>query len=506
MVSAESHDVIVVGGGPVGLLVANELALHGAAPLVLEQRSGVSEYPKAGTYHARAIATLARRGIVAVPRRTNDHRAVSSEPFQFAGFPWLTMRGRTIDGPVMLGIAQADLERAIAVHAEQSGARVLRDHTVIEVAQDDTGVHVVARDRRGRERHFRARYVVGADGGRSVVRTCGAFDVREYPPTMRAILGLATVEKPEQIPVGWSHTPRGWTLLNLNRYGESRVIVFEFDGPAEDRAAPVSPEEFCAAVDRVVGSHVELTDPHYLNRFSDFSRVAGAYRDRSLFLAGDAAHIHYPLGGQGLNTGIVDGVNLGWKLSAVISGAADESLLDTYGSERQPVGQWIIDNTRLQSKLMNPDVDNDPLRSVFAQMLCSPEAHDWLADRINGTALRHETGSGDARLDGVFLPDHELTLAGGQHSSVSELLRAGQFLVLARSAVPGSLAATDSLPFTAVVSVDEGLPADYPEVIVVRPDGYVAWAGESTDTAAMVSALATYFGLRCPQPVSEMVQ
>lgn len=495
----ERYDVVVVGGGPVGTLVANELAIHGTSALVLEQRGDVSEYPKAGTYHARAIATLARRGILAVPRRTVDHRAVTAEPFQFAGYPWLTVQSRTIDGPVMLGIAQADLERAIARHAEESGARVLRQHTVTQVTQDADGARVVATGPDGNERVYAAKYVVGADGGRSVVRPAGEFAVREYPPTMRAILGLAGVPHPEQLPVGWSPTPRGWTLLNLNRYGDSRIIVFEFDGPAADRFAPVTPEEFSAAVDRVVGSHVELTQPHYLNRFSDYSRVVENYRDRRLFVTGDAAHIHYPLGGQGLNTGIVDAVNLGWKLAAVLSGAADERLLDTYGDERGPVGQWLIDNTRLQSTLMNPDPANDPLRNVIEQVLRSTDAHDWLAGRINGTSLRHRVRHGsDPVLDGQFLPDLELSV-DGRAVSVGELLRDGRFLVLAAPGLAERVAESASLPFTRVVPA-QGLPAEYPDVLVVRPDGYVAWAGGSSDLDAMNHCLRSYFGLRIGRP------
>lgn len=497
------YDVIVVGGGPVGMLVANELALHDVSALVLEQRGDVSEYPKAGTYHSRAIGTLARRGIVATPRQTNDHTTITSEPFQFAGYPWITVRGRTIDGAVMLGIAQADLERAITRHAESEGAHLLREMTVTSVHQEPQHVTVVATDAGGVERSFTARYVVGADGGRSIVRRSGDFAVTEYPPTMRAILGLATIPHPEQLRPGWSHTPRGWTLLNLNRYGESRLIVFEFDGPVDDRAAPVTAEEYSAAIDRVVGSHVDVVEPHYLNRFSDYSRIVHNYRDGRLFVAGDAAHIHYPLGGQGLNTGIVDAVNLGWRLAAVVTGAADESLLDTYCAERQSVGQWIVDNTRVQSMLMNPASSNDPLRSVFAQMLCSSDAHDWLADKLNGTSLRHEVGGGiDPDLDGIFLPDHEV-LVDGERTTVSKLLQDGRFVLLAAPRVVDELAHQVALPFTRVVAAD-GLPAKYPEIVVIRPDGYVAWAGNRVSVSAMIDTLRERFGLACA-PVDDAV-
>ncbi|GAA1462341.1 FAD-dependent monooxygenase [Williamsia maris] len=491
------YDVIVVGGGPVGMLVANELALHDISAVVLESRDAVSEYPKAGTYHARAIATLARRQVVAVPRRTNDHTAISSELFQFAGYPWLTLRSRTIDGPVMMGIAQADLERAIAVKATSHGARVIRGITVASVQQSADHATVIGHDAAGSEQRYSARYVVGADGGRSAVLRSGQFDTTEYAPTMRAILGLAQLPHPEHLRGGWNHTDAGWTLLNLNRYGDSRIIVFEFDGPVVDRHAPVTPEEFGSAIDRVVGSHVELESPHYLNRFSDFSRIVHDYRDGRLFLAGDAAHIHYPLGGQGLNTGISDAVNLGWKLAAVVTGAADDSLLDTYSAERQPVGQWVIDNTRLQSSIMNPDASQDPMRRMVSQMLCNNDTHDWLGDKINGHSLRYESaGSSVGELDGEFLPDHEF-VADGTRTTVSALLAPGRIVVLADAPASDRIAATTEVPFADVV-VAEGLPESYPEIVVLRPDGYVAWSGAGSDVAQMVKVLDGHWGLRCP--------
>ncbi|MGZ8180197.1 FAD-dependent monooxygenase [Williamsia sp. SKLECPSW1] len=486
------YDVIVVGGGPVGMLIANELALHDISAVVLESRDAVSEYPKAGTYHARAIATLARRQVVAVPRRTNDHTTISSELFQFAGYPWLTLRSRTIDGPVMMGIAQADLERAIAAKATAHGAQVIRGMTVNTVEQSADHATVVARDADGNEHRLTARYVVGADGGRSAVLRSGDFATTEYPPTMRAILGLAQVPHPEQLRAGWNRTERGWTLLNLNRFGDSRVIVFEFDGPAADRHAPVTPEEFGDAVDRVVGSHVDLVSPHYLNRFSDYSRIAADYRDGRLFLAGDAAHIHYPLGGQGLNTGISDAVNLGWKLAAVVSGAADEALLATYSQERQPVGRWVVDNTRLQASIMDPDPAQDPLRRVVSAMLCQGETHDWLGDRINGHSLRHDVPGVEDGLTGSFLPDHEVVV-DGVATTVSALLARGRIVILAAGEVVDRMS---GVPFAEVV-VAERLPASYPEVIVVRPDGYVAWAGSVADTDQMTKVLDGHFSLRC---------
>lgn len=488
------YDVVIVGGGPVGMLVANELALHDISAVVLEKRHTISEYPKAGTYHARAISTLIRRGIVASPRRTTDHLANTVEPFQFAGYPWLSLRTRTIDEPVMLGIAQADLERAISRHAEGCGAKVLRGHCVTAVSQTETEAFIQSLDDEGNEHSFTADYVIGADGGRSIVRQSGDFDIREYAPTMRAMLGLVSLPHPNQIPNGWSHTPRGWTLLNHNPYGESRLIVFEFDGPVSDRKASVTPEEFSSAVERVVGNPVELVSPHYLNRFSDYSRIARSYRDRRLFLAGDAAHIHYPLGGQGLNTGIIDAVNLGWKISAVLCGAAEEQLLDTYGQERESAGQWLINNTRLQSLMMNPDPIYDTIRHTMAEMLCHQESHDWLADRINGVSAQYSVGLEEyPDLDGTFMPDLEIAL-NKEITTISRLLGDGKFLLISTEKILKNI----PIPkFTNPISLSKELPQDFPEVIVVRPDGYIAWAGRAEEEKTMLSCLHSYFSLTC---------
>ncbi|WP_342011606.1 FAD-dependent monooxygenase [Corynebacterium bovis] len=490
------YDVVIVGGGPVGLLVSNELALHGVSAIVLEQRDSVSEHPRAGTYHARAVASLTRRGILGMPRRTTDHRVVATEPFQFAGYPWITLRSRLIDGPVMLGIAQADLERAIAVRAAASGAGILRGHTVVGVEQDGDGARVVAVGPDGSVAEYRARYVVGADGARSVVRESGEFDVREYQPTMRAMLGLVDVPRPEQLPAGWAGTPRGWTLLNYNPYGASRLIVFEFDGPTPDRGAPVTPGEFREAVNRVAGTPVDLVSPRNLSRFSDYSRVASRYRDGRMFLAGDAAHIHYPLGGQGLNAGIDDAVNLGWKLAAVVTGAAGDGLLETYGTEREPVGRWLIDNTRLQAMLMNPGAAWDPLRDVVRSWLAQLGPHDWVADRINGTALRYGPGGAGARpFEGEFLPDFELRV-DGETVSVSRLLHSAHLLVLVPDAVLDRVRAVVRGPIVRPVPVAGGIPAGYPDIIVVRPDGYVAWTGGVDDLDGMRDHLARRYALR----------
>lgn len=471
----ERFEVVVSGGGPVGMLIAGELALHGVSVLVLESRTEVSDQPKAGTYHARAIQTLARRGILRFPRVEADYREIVREPFQFAGYPWLTLRTRAIEGPVMIGLAQADLERALGERAAGLGAVIRRGHTVTEVGQDDDGVTFSVRA--GTENYtLTAEFGIGCDGPRSIVRESGAFPTLEYPPSLRAMLGMARLPHPDQLRPGWQPTPTGWTLLNLNRFGSSRIITFEFDGPEPDRRRPITTEEFQAALVRITGRHVDLENLEYTSRFSDFTRLVTDYRDRRLFVAGDAAHVHYPLGGQGLNAGLQDAVNLGWKLVAVLRGGADPAVLDSYSTERQPVAARVIENTRVQAMLMNPKPEHDPLRAFIRELLSNPDAHDRLADVVNGHSVSYPSAPGDGDWAGEFLPNLTVEVAGQGPRAVSDLLARGRAILLLDGGGGVPDAAGFGHPLVDLVAVRQ-LPDGIPAAVLVRPDGYVAWSG-----------------------------
>ncbi|WP_228001653.1 FAD-dependent monooxygenase [Nocardia australiensis] len=496
-------EVAVVGGGPVGMLLAGELRLHGVDVVVIESKLEVSRQPKAGTYHARAIQTLARRGILRFPLGETDHTKISREPFQFAGYPWLGLRTAAVEGPVMIGLAQADLERALSERAATLGVTIRRGHTVRELHSMTDGVVLTVTDEDGVERSLRANYVVGCDGARSIVRTHGRFETVEYPPTMRAMLGMARLPHPEQLRPGWQQTPRGWTLLNLNRFGSSRIITFEFDGPDADRRKPITAAEFGAAVDRIVGSHVELADLEYTSRFNDFSRLARNYRDGRLFLAGDAAHVHFPLGGQGLNTGLQDAVNLGWKLVAVLRYGAQSALLDTYMAERQPVAAQVVDNTRVQSMLMNPRAEHNSLRAFIGDLLSSPDAHDRVADVINGESLRYPATEDAGQHAGSFFRNLTLDTTDGP-ITVAELLTAGRSVLLV-SAREAAHADTELHHGLIDVVLVERIPEDLPPTVLLRPDGYVAWSGSLRGGAAgLREAVVRWFGAPLPAATREL--
>lgn len=406
-------------------------------------------------------------------------------------FRVLEVRGHAVEGPITLGLAQSDLERVLEKRAQGLGVDIRRGATVTEVIQDEVAVTV--RYTLVQEDHtVTAEYGVGCDGARSLVRSAG-FSVTDYPPTTWSVACWALVGNPQLLPPGWTTHPRGVTMVNLNPQGHSRISVFEFEGPVPDRNSPLTAQEFGESLDRVLGLHIELSDVHYLDRLSDFIRIADDYRWGRLFLAGDAAHVHPPLGGQGLNTGLQDAVNLAFKVISVIAYGADPSLLDTYNAERRPVGEAVVDNTRVQALLMNPAAEFTPMRSFFERMLGEPAVHDWLGDQVSGHRLQYptlrsnNTGVREAPV-GEFLPNITLSVDSAK-ISVAEVLSGGRALLLADTATAG--AAGEVLKKAAhprlVVVIANEMPDDLPRAILVRPDGYIAWAGTHLDDGVLAA-------------------
>lgn len=259
----------------------------------------------------------------------------------------------------MLGRSQAELERDFELRARERGVDVLRGHRVTDIVQEPDAVHVSAQGPDG-ERRFTAEYVVGADGARSTVRERLGFAADTHPATVSAGLGLVRLTDPDSVPYGWHRTPRGWTIAGVDPYGHSRFITIDFRGPHPDRHSPLTLDELRQEAERVIGHRVPMADPRFLSRFSDFARLVRNYRQDRVFLAGDAAHVHFAVGGQGLNLGLQDALNLSWKLAHTLAGTAGKDLLDTYDAERRPAGQRVIDNTRVQLTLMRPDPGSTP--------------------------------------------------------------------------------------------------------------------------------------------------
>ncbi|POX57000.1 hypothetical protein C3489_01740 [Streptomyces sp. Ru71] len=477
-------EVLVVGGGPVGMLVAAELGLTGVRVVVLERRAAVSDRPKANTLHARAVQSLARRGYLDAVAGAAD---AAAQPFHFAGIGGLEIAAPEGEPTPILKLAQADLERALERRAVAHGVTVLRSHEVTQVSQDADGVRVEARTPDGTT-CFSALYLVGADGGAGRVREQAGFAADTSAATVSALMGQVRFADPDTAPRGWQRTSRGWVVCRPEPDGTGVIRTLDFDAPADRRARPTL-DELRTEVSRVLGHDVPMTEALYLSRFSDFTRVARTFRRGRVFLAGDAAHIHFPIGGQGLSTGIGDAFNLAWKLGCAVRTGSGDRLLDTYDVERRPVVEQVVRNTRAQLALMRPGPELDPLRELFARLLPFGEVSALLGGDLSAQETVCSAGRDSAcAWTGRFLSNRLLKTDHGTED-VMELLRAGRPLLLhhADSGLRHAAVAGRWDHTVRLVRVHGQRPLER-DALLVRPDGYIAWTSESEDLADLLGA------------------
>ncbi|RSD13248.1 rifampin monooxygenase [Amycolatopsis eburnea] len=470
-------DVIVAGGGPTGTMLAAELRLHGVRVVVLEREAEPVKEVRSLGLHVRSIEVMAQRGLL-------DRFLEEGKQFQMAGYfagidkPW----PERLDSAhaYVLGIPQPVTQRLLTEHALEAGAEVRRGAEVTGLSQDDEGVTV---ELAGGER-LRARYLVGCDGGRSTVRKLLGIGFPGEPASHETLLGEMEVTAPAEevaaIVTEIRKTEKFFGLGPLGQTGRYRVLV-----PAaqvsEDRSVPPTLDEFKQQLRAYAGTDFGVHSPLWLSRFGDATRLAERYRDGRVFLAGDAAHIHPPLGGQGLNLGLQDALNLGWKLAAELGGWAPAGLLDTYQAERHPVAADVLDNTRAQGELMRPDAGPQAVRRLLAKLMDFEEVNRYLIGRIVGIEIRYDFGD-ETDLVGRRLRD--LTLKQGR---LYDLMHSGRGLLLDQTgslSVAGWAARVDH-----VVDVSEELAAP---AVLVRPDGHVAWVGE--DQEQLQDRLARWFG------------
>ncbi|GAA3089941.1 FAD-dependent monooxygenase [Streptosporangium carneum] len=478
-------DVAVAGGGPVGMLLAAELALQGVRVVVLERLPAPTGESKAGTLHARTAQLLNRRGLLEAVGRSS----YGGVRFHFSGMFELDLGAVAGEGPSIVGSPQAWAEQVFADRAAELGARIRRGHEVVGLVQDDDRVTLTVEGPAG-PYELAVRYAVGADGARSAVRELAGIPFTGTPAGVAALMGDVRLLDP--LPGGWHRTPRGWLMVwGGGVHGHSRIGTYDFRGPHADRRAPVTLEELRSVAEHIAGRPVRMTEPRELSRYGDAALQAETYRWGRVLVAGDAAHVHFPWGGQGLNTGLEDAVNLGWKLAAQVRGQAPEGLLDSYHAERHPVAARVLWNVRAQTALAGPDPAIDPLRELFAELMRLREVNDYLSGMLSATDTVYDVGHPGA---GAFAQDTELKTEGGTAGGTGGVGGVVTLVELLRAGRPLFLGDDDRLVEVArewAGRVDTVRARCEP--VLIRPDGYVAWRSPG-DPSTLRTALGRWFG------------
>ena len=485
--ATNTHAVLIAGGGPTGLMLAGELALAGIDVAIVERRATQELVgSRAGGLHSRTIEVLDQRGIA-------DRFLSQGQVAQVGGFAWIPLDISDFPTRHAYGLAlwQNQIERILADWVDELAVPVYRGREVAGFTQDEDGVKVELSGGQS----LRADYLVGCDGGRSAIRKAAGIEFPGWDPTISHL--IAEAELANEPEWGLRHDAKG--IHGLSRMGDGgpvRVMVTE---QQLGRTAEPTLRDLSEALIAVYGTDYGIHSATFISRFTDMARQAASYRKGRVLLAGDAAHVHYPTGGQGLNTGVQDAVNLGWKLAQVVKGASPESLLDTYHAERHPVAARVLRNTMAQVALLGRvDERTKALRETVAGFIGMDEPRKQLAAEMTGLGIRYDLGEGHPLL-GHRMPDLELGTASGPlrtytllHAARPVLLNFGEPRHLDITPWSDRMQRVDAkysgaweLPAIGTVAA--------PAAVLVRPDGHVAWVGDGTDRG-LADALTAWFG------------
>ena len=495
--STQEHAVVIAGGGPTGLILAGELALAGIDVAIVERRATQAlAGARAGGLHARTIEILDQRGIA-------DRFLAEGQIAQVAGFGGIPLD--ISDFPTRhnygLGLWQNHIERILAGWVEELDVAFHRAREVTGFAQDDSGVDVTLSDGRS----LRAEYLVGCDGGRSIVRKTAGIDFPGWDASTSWLIANAEMSEPPKL--GMHEDAIGTHAIGRVEYEiRDGKVIFKDSGPVgvvlTERHVGAADEptlrDIREALVEVYGSDFGIHSPTWISRFTDATRQAAMYRARRVLLAGDAAHVHPPLGGQGLNLGVQDAVNLGWKLAQVVRRTSPDNLLDTYHAERHPATARVLRNTMAQVALRRPDDRTKALREAMAELLAMDEPRRRFAAMMSGLDIRYDLGPGHPLL-GRRMPDLDLVAASGPRRLFTMLHDARPVLL--------DLAERRSIDITPWADRVRSIEASYdgewelpaigavtpPTAVLIRPDGHVAWVGDGTQSG-LGDALTTWFG------------
>ena len=469
-------DVIIAGCGPTGLMLAAELRLHDVHVLVVERDLEPTKVVRALGLHARSIEVLDQRGLLEGFLAHGKQYPVGGF---FAGISKPSPEGLDTSHPFVLGIPQPVTDRLLTEHAIELGVEIRRGCALVGLQQDDAGVTVELSD----GTTTRSRYLIGCDGGRSTVRRLLGVAFPGEPSRVDTLLGeMELTDDPATVAAVVAEVRETQKRFGVGPLGDGlfRVIV-PAAGVAEDRGVPPTFEDMRRQLQLVAGTDFGVHSPRWLSRFGDATRLAERYRIGRVLLAGDAAHIHPPTGGQGLNLGIQDAFNLGWKLAAVINGWAPERLLDSYHDERHPVAADVLDLTRAQMELLSLEPGAMAVRQLVSRLMDFEDVNRYLTERITAIGIRYDFGD-EHEMVGRRLRDVQLT-----SSRLYELMHAGRGLLLDRTGRLSVAGWADRVDLVVDTSADLDPPA-----VLLRPDGHVAWVG--SDQQDLRTQLPRWFG------------